>query len=65
MALRLAKQDKFYCPGCGQVRRRTGEFNVVENIVGDRILPHEFSTDVRAREVCPGGSFDPVADRAP
>lgn len=66
-----AKAEKYYCPGCGQVRRPDSVFEALASrqtsrpvIVGDKIMPHEFYTSTDALEYCPGGTFDRVADAA-
>lgn len=66
-----SKAEKYYCPGCGQVRRPESVFEALASrpvyepvIIGDRIMPHEFSTGLRELEYCPGGTFDRLADAA-
>lgn len=66
-----ARAEKYFCPGCGQVRRPDSVFEALASrqvykpvIVGDKIMPHEFYTSTDALEYCPGGTFDRVADAA-
>jgi hypothetical protein len=59
-----ARRERYYCPGCGQVRARRDNWGI-RQLSGDRVLPHEFNTGVREVELCPGGPIDPKGDRAP
>jgi hypothetical protein len=67
LAHKDSKKPRYYCPACGMVRavESWGVTQVLTKVSPARVIGHYRHTDVKAKELCPGGEIDLVKDRAP
>lgn len=62
-----AKRVRYYCPGCGMVRKPESGFSGLSEseMCGNRVIAHYMNTGTEIKDLCPGGVVNPDKDRAP
>lgn len=63
LAHRTAKKPRYYCPGCGMVRK--AEAPMERQVIGNVVQKHMRMTGTGRNKSCPGGKIDLIRDRAP